>query len=142
MPGVAHKVNEEYWRPPTQVPQAADIVREKAESCPRCQAELPLGARFCHVCGAEREAETTAAGGEGLGRFLDLQLIIDNLGLTVASIVAFIIGACCLIAAGATGLIYTATTALDWQAIQVWRIQWLLASIAAFLAGILLKRTA
>jgi hypothetical protein len=36
---------------------------------------------------------------------------------------------------------YTAATVLDWQAVQIWRIEWLLASAAAFLAGILLKKT-
>ena len=38
-----------------------------------------------------------------------------------------------------TGLVYTAATVLDWQAVQIWRIEWLLAAIAAFLAGILLR---
>ena len=29
---------------------------------------------------------------------------------------------------------------LDWQAIQLWRIEWLLAAVAAFVAGCLLKK--
>jgi hypothetical protein len=37
-------------------------------------------------------------------------------------------------------LVFTATTVLDWQAVQVWRIEWLLAAAVAFLAAILLKR--
>jgi len=40
-----------------------------------------------------------------------------------------------------TGIIYTAATVLDWQAVQIWRVEWLLAAIGAFLVGILLKRT-
>jgi hypothetical protein len=33
------------------------------------------------------------------------------------------------------GIVFTARTALDWQAIQMWRIEWLLAAIAAFVGG-------
>jgi hypothetical protein len=29
---------------------------------------------------------------------------------------------------------------LDWQAIQLWRIEWLLGAAAAFVAGCLLKK--
>ena len=43
-------------------------------------------------------------------------------------------------AAVATGFVYTAATVLDWQAVQVWRIEWLLGAIAMFAAGVLLKR--
>jgi hypothetical protein len=34
----------------------------------------------------------------------------------------------------------TAKTLVDWQAIQMYRIEWLLAATAAFVAGILLKK--
>jgi hypothetical protein len=37
-------------------------------------------------------------------------------------------------------MIYKAQTMVDWQAIQTWRIEWLLGATAALLAGILLKR--
>jgi hypothetical protein len=47
-----------------------------------------------------------------------------------------------VIAAIGVGFVFSAATVLDWQAVQVWRIQWLLAAVAAFVAGILLKRTA
>ena len=46
----------------------------------------------------------------------------------------------CLLAAVLTGVFYQVQSVLDWQAIQVWRIQWLLAAIAALLAGLLLRR--
>jgi cytosine/uracil/thiamine/allantoin permease len=54
-------------------------------------------------------------------------------------VLALIAGVVCALAAVGTGLIYTATTVLDWQAVQIWRVEWLLAAIVAFLAGILLK---
>jgi hypothetical protein len=49
-------------------------------------------------------------------------------------------GFVCIIAAVITGFLFTATTLLDWQAVQVWRIEWLMAGIAAFLAGLLLRK--
>jgi cytosine/uracil/thiamine/allantoin permease len=63
----------------------------------------------------------------------------ERLGLPLASVLALFVGVICALAAVGTGLIYTATTVLDWQAVQIWRIEWLLAAIVAFLAGILLK---
>ena len=114
-------------------------VRSTTELCSNCNTELILGSRFCHVCGTEREAHPQAEAPSAL-RFLDIRLISQALGLTIASLVAFIAGIVCVIAALITGLLYTATTVLDWQAVQVWRIEWLLAATVAFLAGILLKR--
>jgi len=39
------------------------------------------------------------------------------------------------------GLFFSVRTTLDWEAVQVWRIQWLLGASASFLAGILLKKS-
>jgi cytosine/uracil/thiamine/allantoin permease len=41
----------------------------------------------------------------------------------------------------AVGVVFSARTLLDWQAIQIWRIEWLLGAVAAFLAGCLLKKS-
>jgi len=38
-------------------------------------------------------------------------------------------------------LIYSAQTILAWQAMQYWRIEWLLGAIASFAAGCLLKKS-
>jgi hypothetical protein len=54
--------------------------------------------------------------------------------------VAFLLGVLCLAGALAVSLFFSARTALDWQAIQLWRIEWLIAAIAAFVAGCLLKK--
>ena len=77
-----------------------------------------------------------------LFRYLDLDRIKSALGLPLASVVAFFIGMVCAIAAAATSLLYSASTLLDWQAVQIWRMEWLLAAITAFVAGILLKKKA
>jgi hypothetical protein len=45
------------------------------------------------------------------------------------------------VAAVITGFLYTATTVLDWQAVQIWRIEWLLAALAIFAGGLLLKKS-
>jgi multisubunit Na+/H+ antiporter MnhB subunit len=55
--------------------------------------------------------------------------------------VAFLAGITCALAAMLVGFVFSANTVLDWQAVQVWRIEWLLGAAAAFLAGILLKRS-
>jgi len=45
-----------------------------------------------------------------------------------------------MVGAISVGWVYSAQTLSDFQAIQLWRIEWLLGAAAAFLAGILLKR--
>lgn len=61
------------------------------------------------------------------------------IGLPTASLIAFVIGMSCVAGALLVGLL-TAKTFVDWQAIQFYRAEWLLAATAAFVAGILLKR--
>jgi hypothetical protein len=39
------------------------------------------------------------------------------------------------------GFIYSATTLVDWQAVQIWRMEWMLGSIIAMLAALLLKNS-
>ncbi len=134
-----HNLEQEFWRPPVQT--EVQEVRSAVEICPRCNTEFLVGSRFCYICGVQRESEAHNAQSSML-HFLDIRLIGNALGLTTASLVAFIAGLACVIAAFATGLIYTATTVLDWQAVQIWRVEWLLAAAVAFIAGILLKRSA
>lgn len=117
--------------------EAPDV--RTTDVCSRCHSEFVVGSRFCHVCGADRQPEPEYSGGS-VTRYLDFHLIMDALGLTAASLIAFIVGLACVAAALVTGVMYTASTVLDWQAVQIWRIEWLLAALVAFAAGILLKR--
>jgi len=110
----------------------------QTESCARCGTEYVAGSRFCHVCGIER-APQVAARRFPWARFLNILRLQERLGLPLASVIALSVGILCTLAAIGTGLVYTAATVLDWQAVQIWRIEWLLAAIAAFLAGILLR---
>jgi hypothetical protein len=138
MSGAAHNLDQEFWRPPEHSHALPDASLA-TEVCPRCNSEFVIGSRFCHVCGAEREPQPEI-NRPGLSRYLDFHFIRDSLGLSIGSLIAFIAGLGCVLAAIATGLLYTASTVLDWQAVQVWRMEWLMAAAAAFLAGILLNR--
>ena len=62
------------------------------------------------------------------------------LGLSTASLIAFSIGLLCLLAVMGVGIVYTVQSFADFQAIQYYRVQWLLAAVAAFMAGLLLNR--
>ena len=124
---------QEYWKPVMEQRQAV-----AGDVCNSCGTDYPLGARFCYVCGAERAA--TQSTGQSFTRFADFAIIKSALGLPTLSLVAFIVGIACVVAACVVGFVFTASTLLDWQAVQVWRIEWLLGALAAFTVGILLKR--
>lgn len=114
--------------------------QERSKTCDDCGTEFMVGSRYCHCCGASRGEAFTTQTVEipGLAEFSALG---KRLGLSTLSLVAFLFGMLCLLGALGVGVVYTARTALDWQAIQLWRIEWLLAAIAGFAAGLLLKKT-
>jgi hypothetical protein len=72
-------------------------------------------------------------------RSLHFQEVQGWVGLPTASLIAFFVGIGCFAGALLVGLL-TAKTFVDWQAIQFYRAEWLLAATAAFVAGILLKK--
>jgi hypothetical protein len=61
-------------------------------------------------------------------------------GLPTAALIAFMIGLGCVAGAIGVSLFYRASNLAEFQAIQMWRIEWLLAATASFVAGILLKK--
>ena len=61
-------------------------------------------------------------------------------GLPTGALIAFIIGLGCVAGAVGVSLFYRASNLAEFQAIQMWRIEWLLAATASFVAGILLKK--
>lgn len=73
-------------------------------------------------------------------RSLSFEEITDRIGLRAASLIAFVIGLGCVAGALLVGLL-NARTLVDWQAIQFYRVEWLLGATASFVAGILLKKT-
>jgi hypothetical protein len=73
-------------------------------------------------------------------RYLHFHEIKRWVGLPTAALVAFIIGLGCVAGALGISLFYHASNLAEFQAIQMWRIEWLLAATASFVAGILLKK--
>jgi len=71
--------------------------------------------------------------------YLHFHEIKSKLGLPTGSLIAFVIGLACTAGALLVGL-FTVKTLVDWQAIQFYRAEWLLAATASFVAGILLKK--
>ena len=147
-----------------------ESISTMAEACPRCATEFLLGSRFCHACGARRpeglsaleRADAAAVAGmwqqgvHGVQSFfkgvswskfkapswlsyLHFHEIKSRMGLSTGSLLAFVIGLACVAGALLVGLL-TAKTLVEWQAIQFYRAEWLLAATAAFVAGILLKK--
>lgn len=141
MADVVNNVKQEYWRPASASRQiVVDPVPSDA-TC-ECGAEYLMGARYCHVCGADRVPDMgLRPHGLSLVEWLDFATIRERTGFGTASLVLFFVGVACAFAALAVGFLYTANTMLDWQAVQLWRIEWLLGAAVAFLAAIALKRT-
>jgi hypothetical protein len=146
MSEVVHNGQHEFWRPPGA--QQAVATPVMVEACDRCGTEFMVGARFCHICGTGRQTQVGAFHERGWTRHLEFQNIMQALGniaqglsLSRASLIAFVVGVACLLGVIAVGAIYTVQNFADFQAIQLYRIQWLLAALAAFVAAILLKKT-
>ncbi len=72
-------------------------------------------------------------------RYLHFHEIKRWTGLSAASLIAFVIGLGCVAGAVLVGLL-TAKTFVDWQAIQFYRAEWLLAATASFVAEKLLEK--
>jgi len=133
------QAQNEFWRPPAK---AADIAagQDRSETCNDCGTEFIVGSRFCHSCGAGRPELSPSRTVEIPG-LMELSALGKRFGLSKAALAAFLFGVLCMVGALTVGIVFTARTTLDWQAIQMWRIEWLLAAIASFGAGCLLKKS-
>ncbi|MGO8794651.1 MAG: hypothetical protein ACLQLC_07500 [Candidatus Sulfotelmatobacter sp.] len=72
-------------------------------------------------------------------QYLHFHEIKRWIGLPTASLIAFIAGLGCVVGMIGVSVFYRASNLAEFQAIQMWRIEWLLGATAAFVAGILLK---
>jgi hypothetical protein len=143
MSEVIPEVQHEFWRPPV-IRQEAIVVPGMLDVCAGCSTEFMVGSRFCHVCGVARGPQSHAQNGywNQILEFLhvvEFQDLKHWLGLKTAPLVAFGVGVFCFLAAILIGVVCTITNFEDFQAVQYWRMEWLLAAIVAFVAGILLK---
>ena len=137
----ARKASQEYWRPadPATARIAGPILAEGL--CPDCGAEYVAEARFCHICGNERHRLPVAApGAMSFADFFDVTMLRVRCGLSVVCLAFFILGILCLVIAASVGILYKSENLVQWQALQFWRIEWLLGAAVAMLAGILLKK--
>ena len=73
-------------------------------------------------------------------QYLHFHEIKRWVGLPTAALVAFMIGLGCVAGALGVSFFYKASNLAEFQAIQMWRVEWLLAATASFVAGILLKK--
>jgi len=145
------QAQHEFWRPPVKasevlVGQAQSRAEDRSGTCNDCGTEFIVGSRFCHSCGASRPEASMARTGEvrtlEIPGLTELAALGRRFGLSKPALAAFLFGMLCLVGALAVSVVFTARTTLDWQAIQLWRIEWLLAAIASFGAGCLLKKSA
>jgi hypothetical protein len=102
-----------------------------------------VGAAFCHICGANRHRLDLIPSASWTKYLLPLQALefssVKNwFGLPLPTLFAFLIGVAFMVIALSMGFISVRDNS-DFQAVQLWRIQWLMAACAAFLAGILLR---
>jgi hypothetical protein len=143
MSEVIPDTQHEFWRPPV-MRQDAVVVPGLVDVCAGCNTEFMVGSRFCHVCGVARGTQVVGYWTHLL-EFLHVVEFHDLkhwLGLGTASFVAFLAGVFCFLAAILVGVVSSASTFEDLQVLQYWRMEWLLAAIVAFVAGVLLKTTA
>lgn len=166
MSEVVDNTQQEFWRPPVlEVATTPSLpVMPAATACSRCGTEFMIGSHFCHACGTQRPLQSSltvpdywreklawlqAAKADllqgnfrlpGWLRYLHFHEIKRWVGLPTAAFVSFMIGLGCVAGAIGVGIVYKASNMAEFQAVQMWRIEWLLAATASFVAGILLKR--
>jgi hypothetical protein len=138
MAEAADQAQHDFWRPPVPASRAV-AAPERSSACLRCGSEFIVSSLYCHACGDKRPDLNAARTLEIPGR-AELASLAERLGLTMPAVIAFLLGVFCVVGALAVSVIFSPRTALDWQAIQLWRIEWLLGAVAAFVAGCLLKK--
>ena len=131
---------QEFWKPVASPRAEHETTQVREQTCASCGTDYVLGSRFCHVCGADRQVNLSDTAIDADGSSIFTTSIREAMGQNTASMVTFILGVACVIAAIFTGFVFTANNLLDWQAIQIWRTEWLLAAVALFVAGLLLKK--
>jgi hypothetical protein len=137
MAEAANQAGHDFWRPPMSASEVL-VHPERTATC-RCGSEFIVSSLYCHACGAKRPGLNASRTFEIPGR-TELASLGERLGLTTPAVSAFVLGIFCIVGALGVSLFFSARTLLDWQAIQLWRIEWLLAAVASFVAGCLLKK--
>jgi hypothetical protein len=132
------QVQHDFWSAPVPATKTSVIIPERAATC-RCGTEFIVSSLYCHACGAGRLDHSGLASLQvpGLAEF---SALAGRLELAKPALIAFLLGILCVVGALTVSIFFSVRTLLDWQAIQMWRIEWLLAAVASFAAGCLLKK--
>jgi hypothetical protein len=120
-------------------------VRSSAQATPGTDAAVMAGQWVRNVAWLDGAAKSAASAWRSIQfpawlNYLHFHEIKRWIGLPTAALVAFIIGLGCVVGALAVSIFYKASNLAEFQAIQMWRVEWLLAATASFVAGILLKK--
>lgn len=139
-PEVAER--QEFWKPVAPRLEVGAAGESPTTACGQCGGSLASGSRFCPTCGAENQAATAGlhTSEPQAASWPELAALRRWFGRMSLSLAALALGCACIVAAVVTGFVFNANTLVDWQAVQLWRIEWLLAAIAILLAGILVKQ--
>jgi len=144
MAEAAQHAQHEFWRPP-MMQAATDPIgltdTDLVQACDRCGTEFIVGSRFCHSCGSGRAGVVPTSRLREKITLAHFTGLAERLELSTAAFIAFVAGIACVLAAAAVGVVFSTQRVIDWQAVQLWRIEWLLGAVAAFVAGCLLKKT-
>lgn len=140
MAQLAKTATDDYWRPANSEAERHARPFLFANVCSRCGMDYTVGARYCHFCGNLRyplpETETGKQEESGKGWR-------QRLGLTLPSLMLFVIGATCLaVVLGMAVIPPTPRNLAEVNSIQFARIDWLLAAVASMLGGLVLKKKA
>jgi len=137
MAEAADQIQHDFWRAP--MPSSRAVASPERIATCRCGTEFIVSSLYCHACGASRPDLNASQPFEipGLAEFASLS---KRLELTIPAAVAFLLGIFCVFGALMVSLFFSVRTTLDWQAIQLWRIEWLVGSVACFVAGCMLKK--
>ena len=137
MSEVVREAQHEFWRPP--VAQAETAKAGHGGSLRRLFHRIYGG---IHVLPRLRRLPRHSATASAHWTvYFEFHHLKRALGLSTASLIAFFAGVVCLGMAGfAVSLIYSVQTFNDFHALQLYRMQWLMGAIAAFVAGMLLKK--
>jgi hypothetical protein len=137
------QAQHEFWRPPmpaSEVSAHRERSEERSATCP-CGTEFLVSSLYCHACGASRpDPGVSIVRRMEIPGLAELAALGARLGLTTPALIAFLLGVLCVVGALAVSVFFSARTLVDWQAIQLWRIEWLIAAVVAFAAGCLLKK--
>jgi hypothetical protein len=143
MADFTRELSQEYWRhapsPGNQFQPRGFQTHGTEEFCATCGTQYSAGARFCHLCGLGREEDLPVAKQSAITDWLGFEHIREHFELSTTSLVLVLAAALFMLATVMTGLVYNTSTIAEWQAVQTWRIEWLLAAVVALLAAMLFK---